>query len=235
MKILKFFIIINLFLLTSAQSYSQDKQKEEIFTRASRYFFQKKFEMAEILLQEVIKKEPENMLAYSYLGDIFLKKKKFDGALNLYMKALDIDPDSAENYFRIGQVYYFKKIGNLSIENYDKAMVKDEKLKIIYYHKGLTYLMIMRDKDMTIENWETFLRIAPEDPQFDRIKRVVELLKDPNFKIPPIGSDISIEEALLLGGATLNKENRKAENRKAGHEDKKTKKKIEDIYIDDDL
>jgi len=211
------------------------KKKESTYDRATKYYFQKKFAMAEILFHEVIKKEPERSLAYSYLGDIYLHKKKFDGALNLYNKAIELDPDSAENYFRIGQVYYYKKIGNLSIENFRIALAKDEKLKISYYHIGLSSLMLLRNKEQTIENWETYLRIAPEDPQYDSIKRVLELLKDPNFKIPPLGSEISIEEALLLGGATLNKKDRKAQNKKEGHEDKKSKKKMEDIYIEDDL
>ena len=210
-------------------------KEDELFLKAQKYFFQKKFEMAELLLQEVIKKNPENSLAYSYLGDILLKKQLYDGALNLYRKSLDLDVGNAENYFRIGQIYYFKKMGPDSIDNYNKALTLDSKLKIVYYHVGLSYLMLMRDKEKTIENWEIFLKEVPEDPQYESIKRVIALLRDPNFKIPPADSEISIEEALLLGGATLNTREREAESKKADHESKKSKKTMEDIYIDDDL
>lgn len=222
-------------MLFQSVSFAQVKKDEDIFTRATKYFFQKKFEMAEVLFQEVIKKEPENALAYSYLGDIFLKKQQYDGALNLYLKAIDINPDIAENYFRLGQIFYFKKNAELSIENFNKTIAKDNKLKIAYYHLGLTYLMLMRDKGKTIENWETYIKLVPEDPQYDSIKRVIELLKDPNFKLPTAESKISIEEALLLGGATLETQGRSTENQKADHESKKSKKTIEDIYMDDDL
>ncbi len=233
MKPVNLFLIV-MFILSSTALFGQ-KKEESTFDRAAKYYFQKKFAMAEILFQEVIKKEPERSLAYAYLGDIYLQKKKYDGALNLYNRAIELDPDSAENYFRIGQVYYHKKIGNLSIEYFQKALAKDEKIKVAYYHIGLSSLMLLRDKEKTIENWETFLRVAPEDPQYDSIRRVIELLKDPNFKIPQAGSDVSIEEALLLGGSTLNKKDRKAQDKKEGHEDKKSKKKIEGIYIEDDL
>lgn len=215
--------------------FPQTKKEEDAFTRATKYFFQKKFEMAEVLFQEVIKNDPENALAYSYLGDILLKKMQYDGAMNLYQKAIDINPDIAENYFRIGQIYYYKKNGELAIEYFTKALAKDEKLKISYYHRGLAYLMLMRDKEKTIENWETYIRLVPEDPQFDGIKRVIELLRDPKFKLPGPDSKISIEEALLLGGSTLDVQDRTAENQKAGHESKKSKETIENIYIDDDL
>ena len=215
--------------------FPQAEKQEDTFHKATTYFFQKKFEMAELLLQEVIKKEPENAHAYSYLGDIYLIKNQFDGALNLYNKALELNPDSAENYFRIGQIYYCKKIGNVSLENYDKALQLDPRLKIVYYHKGLTTLMLLRDKERTIQNWETYISLAPEDPQYENIKRVIELLRDPNFKLPPEGSDVSIEEALLLGGATLDTQERQSENKKAEHEKKKSSDKIEEIYLDDDL
>jgi tetratricopeptide (TPR) repeat protein len=222
-------------LILQSIAFSQAKKEEDIYTRATKYFFQKKFEMAEVLFQEVIKKDPENALAYSYLGDIFLKKQQYDGALNLYLKAIDINPDIAENYFRLGQIYYFKKNPDLAIENFNKTLIKDDKLKVTFYHIGLTYLMLLRDKEKTIEYWENYIKLVPEDPQYDSIKRVIELLKDPKFQLPSADSKISIEEALLLGGSTLDTQERSIENKEAGHEKKKSKDTIEDIYMDDDL
>ncbi|MBN2040611.1 MAG: tetratricopeptide repeat protein [Spirochaetes bacterium] len=230
-----FLIIICLIFAASGNAYSKKEKKEETFDKAVKYFYQKKLEMAEILFQEELKKNPENALAYSYLGDIFLSKKRFDGALNLYRKALDINPDNAENYFRIGQIYYYKKNPELAIGNFVKSYKQDPRLTFAYYHIGLSYLMLKRDKDGTIQNWEKFLSIAPEDTQYEKIRRAIELLKDPNFVLPPPGSDISIEEALHLGGSLMSAADRKAKEKKAGHEDKKTKSKMEGIYRDDDL
>jgi tetratricopeptide (TPR) repeat protein len=211
------------------------KQDDDPFMRATDYFFQKKFEMAEVLFQEVIKKGPENALAYSYLGDIYLKKMQYDGALNLYLKAIELDPQIAENYFRLGQIYYIKKNTDLALENFNKALAIDSSLKFTYYQIGLTYLMLVRNKEKTIENWETYISLAPEDPQYSSIKRVIELLKDPNFILPELSSNITIEEALLLGGDALDTQSRSGENQKADHESKKSKDTIEDIYVDDDL
>jgi len=230
-----FNISISFLLFLQSVSYAQNKKEDDLFTRGTKYFFQKKFEMAEVMFQEVIKKEPENALAYSYLGDIYLKKQQYDGALNLYLKAIDLNPNIAENYFRLGQIFYFKKNAELSIENFNKALSKESKLKVTYYHIGLTYLMLMRDKEKTIENWETYIKLVPEDPQYDSIKRVIELLKDPRFKLPAADSKISIEEALLLGGSTLDTQDRTTENQKADHESKKSKDTIENIYMDDEL
>ncbi len=231
-SILCFSIVVCLF--SSADNlYSAKEKEEDNFKKAVKYFYQKKLEMAEILLQEEVKKNPENGLAYSYLGDIFFEKKRYDGALNLYMKALEIDPKGAENYFRIGQIYYYKKEPDKAINNFTLSYKIDKKIKFAYYHIGLAYLMLKRDKNNTIEYWENFLKIAPEDPQYGKIQRAIELLRDPNFVLPPPGSDISIEEALHLGGSLLESVDRKANEKKAGHETKKTKSKLEDIYKDD--
>ena len=224
-----------LFSITDVYTVEPKGKDESNFKKAVRYFYQRKLEMAELMLQEELRINPENDLAYSYLGDIFFKKKRYDGALKLYRKALDLNPTNAEDYFRIGQIYYYKKFGNKSIENFEKSYSLNPKLKFAYYHIGLAYLMLLRDKENTIKGWEKFLKIAPEDPQYEKIRRVIELLRDPNFIIPPIGSDVSIEEALLLGGIVLDDIKRKAGDKKAGHESKKTKQKLEGIYKDDDL
>jgi len=212
-----------------------ETKEESLFKKAVKYFYQNKFEMAELLLQEEVKKNPENELAYSYLGDIFLIKKRFDGALQLYRKSLDINPESAENYFRVGQIYYYKKHGDHAIENYEKSYKLNPNLKFAHFHIGLSYLMLLRDKDNAIKSWEFYLGLAPDDPQYEKIRRAVELLKDPSFKIPSIDSEISIEETLHLGGVVLKDVERKASEKKAGHEAKKTKQKLEDIYKDDPL
>ncbi|MBN2403068.1 MAG: tetratricopeptide repeat protein [Spirochaetes bacterium] len=232
-RLLITFPILFLLFSLSENLYSQKNKEEDNFKKAVKYFYQKKLEMAEILLQEEVKKNPENSLAYSYLGDIFFEKKRYDGAMTLYRKALEIDPKGAENYFRIGQIYYYKKDSEKAIDNFNLSYKLDKSLKFAYYHIGLSYLMLKRDKYATIESWENFLKIAPEDVQYSRIQRAIELLRDPNFVLPPPGSDISIEEALHLGGSLLESVDRKASERAAGHETKKTKTKLEGIYKDD--
>jgi tetratricopeptide (TPR) repeat protein len=233
-------ILSGLIMLFTAGGYAaaEDAKKpaeEPLFKKAVGYYYQQKFEMAELMLQEELKTNPENALAYSYLGDIFLLKKRYDGAIDLYRKAVDLNPSSAEDHFRMGQIYYYKKDGKKAIEEFRKAYEINETIKYAYYHMGLSYLMLMRDKKQTIDSWETYLRIAPEDPQHEKIRRVIELLKDPNFIIPPVGSEISIEEALHLGGSVLKESEHKTEDKKAGHEKKKTKDTMEDVYRDDAL
>lgn len=227
-------IIISLLLLPSFLMFAQQKEDTK-FKKAVKYFFQQKFEMAELLLREELKDNPENKLACSYLADIMLQKSQYDAAIDLYKRALDLDPSSAEDEFRLGQAYYAKKLGNVAIDHYKKSLNLNPNLKYSYFQIGLANLMLLRDKGETIRNWEEFLRAAPEDPQYEKIRRAIELLKNPNFKLPEPGSDIPIEEVLHLGGDILKTAERTDSAKSAGHETSKTVNKIEDIYRDDDL
>lgn len=228
-----------LFLLSFSMAYTSSafslEDEKSLYKNAISYFYRNKLEMAELLFQDVLKKYPENQKAYSYLGDIFLQKKRYDGALKLYKRSLELNPSNGEDYFRIGQVYYYKKQGNLAIENFKKSFELDPTIKYAYYHIGITYLIVLRDKKNTIDSMEKYLKIAPEDPQYEKIRRVVELLRDPSFVIPPVGSNIPIEEALHLGGDVLKRGKHRTKDMKAGHEKKKTKDTIEDIKRDDGL
>lgn len=230
------YLLLSGFIIFHQSLYSQEtKTKDELFQKASAYYFKKSFALAEPLLQRVIEENPDNSLAYTYLGDILFVKKQYDGALDLYKKSLELDPKSGTNFFRVGQIYYYKKNGQQAVKNFKKAIDIDNNLTFAHYHIGLTYLMLMRDKNNTIINWESYLNIATDDPQYDKIKRAITLLKDPNFLIPPADSDITIQEALLLGGLTIDKVTHKTTDQTEGHESKKTKRKLEDIYTDDDL
>ena len=227
-----------LLVLNAVTSHAQSTAapaKDDGFKKASKYFFQKKYDMAELLLQEELKKNPENGLAYSYLGDIFMQKKQFDAALALYQKAVELKSDTSEDYFRMGQIYYYKQLPDLAIQNYKKAYDANPKLTFSHYQIGLVHLMLRREKKDVIASWETYLRLAPEDPQYEKIRRAIEILKTPGFDLPPAGSDISIEEALHLGGAVLQKTEVKTEDKTAGDEKMKTVNKTEDIYRDDTL
>jgi len=228
---MKKLLILIIILLSSPIFAKMSKE----YKKGVKFFFQKKFEMAEIMFQTELQKNPENIKAYSYLGDIYLKKKKFNGALNLFKKAIEINPNIAKNYFRLGEIYYHKKIGNLAIDNYKKAYQLDNSLKFVFFQIGLTYLMVERDKGNTIKNWEKFINLAPEDPQYENILRVIQILKNPKFKIPPIGSEISIQEALLMGGISLTEKKTKTKDKKEGNVSKKTNKKTEGLYLDDDM
>ncbi|MCL1911585.1 MAG: tetratricopeptide repeat protein [Leptospirales bacterium] len=186
-------------LICQTDAVKTPENENTAFEKGQKYFYQKKFEMAEVMFLEALKADPENDLTYSYLGDLALAKKRYDDALAYYLKSLELRPESAENNFRIAQTYYYKENGEKAIEHFLKTYALDNSMKFAMYHAGLTYLMLNRDKENAVKYWEEYISLAEDDPQRANIERVIELLKNPDFIIPPPESGISVEEALRRG------------------------------------
>jgi len=192
-------LAVILCLICQTDAVKTPESENTAFEKGQKYFYQKKFEMAEIMFLEALKTDPENDLTYSYLGDLVLAKKRYDDALAYYLKALELRPENAENNFRIAQTYYYKGDGEKAIEHFLKTYTLDSSMKFALYHTGLTYLMLNRDKENAVKYWEEYISLAGDDPQNANIKRVIELLKNPDFLIPPAESGITVEEALKRG------------------------------------
>ena len=195
---IKLFTVI-LCLICQTNTVKTPDNGDTAFTKGQKYFYQKKFEMAETMFLEALKTDPENEMTYSYLGDLALTKKRYDEALEYYLKSLELIPESAENNFRIAQTYYYKENGEKAIEHFLKTYTLNNSMKFALYHVGLAYLMLNRDKENTVKYWEEYVSLAGDDPQRDNIERVIELLKNPDFVIPPAESGISVEDALKRG------------------------------------
>lgn len=61
---------------------------------------------AEALVSKALAEEPENLYAWSLLGDIRVKQRRYDEAVACYQKsaALDPDPDFTDNYLSIAHI-----------------------------------------------------------------------------------------------------------------------------------
>jgi hypothetical protein len=90
-------------------------------------------------------------------------------------------------------------------------------------------LIFKRDKEKTIEHWKHFLKETPKDVQYNQIKKAIALLEQDDFVLPDISSDVSLEEALMLGGKTLEAEIPETRDQTADHEGQKTQNSTEGL------
>lgn len=210
-------------------------KESELFKRAEKYYFQKKYEISLKLFEKILEETPDHARALSYSGDIYLIKKEYDKALSQYRQSVELVDNPAEEYFRIAQVYSAKKEYEKAKENYRKAYSLDPSITASLFQLGYLALIYDRDKVNTIKYWEDFVLRTPDDSQNEKIRKVIALLKDPNFKIPPKGSDISLEEALILGGRTSKEDEVNMEEKTTGHEKAVISNDSKGLLDDEDL
>ena len=169
------------------------------FHKGEKAFFQKKFREAKFYLERSIKEEPASYKAYSYLGDIYLLEEEYEKAEKYYKKAIVYSPNPAKEYFRLGQVYIKKGEYKKAEDAFKKAYSLDPSLKPSLFMIGYIALFFERNKEKVISYWERFIQEAPQDPQREKIEKVLALLRDKDFILPPPGSDVPLEEVLRLG------------------------------------
>lgn len=209
--------------------------KSPALKRAEKLYFSKKYETAAALLRKIVEDEPENGRANSLLGDVYYLQGQYDKAISHLMRASELNEHKAPDYFRLGQTYEKMKKPKEAIRAYLKAYEADESMKEALFHTGFVYLSHERNKKKTIEYWQRFVDEAVSDPQREKVATVLKFLNDPNFVLPDKNSPISLEEALMIGGAGQGGETKTGEDKGAGHEKEKEKNDGKELLDDDKL
>lgn len=145
---------------------------------------------AQKILQEILKKEPNNMFAHSNLGKIYFDQKEFDLALASYRKALDINPNfsMAQNniamvYMETGNYEKAEAIFKKALEHTPDFELANGNLGEIYllqkhYDKAVTYLQKAADTVPWVARYHFLLAKAFEGKNMDaEARKELELYK----------------------------------------------------------
>lgn len=191
------------------------------YIKAKEYFYDKKFAIARVFLQDLIQGYPEDPELYTYLADCDFHLKNYQNALLNYRKANELlknqDPDKqikAANYMQIGHVHFQLKEASQAMAYYELAALTDSEHSYGYYQKGIAALFLLRNKELAIKSWEEFILHSAPSHSRQQVQIALLALKKTSLKIPPEGSPLSVKEALKLGGIELPLGKNKSQNSK---------------------
>ena len=79
---------------------------------------------AEALLAAALAQEPDNLYAWSLMGDIRVKQRRYEEAVACYEKSIELDADPAftDNYLSIAHIREIQKQWSAAAEAYEKAL-----------------------------------------------------------------------------------------------------------------
>lgn len=142
------------------QKYSQLKPGTQT---GNSYFARTKYALgdldeAERLLNEVLKVDPDNALAFKYLGYIETDKKNYDKALEYFAKVPEEDME-AEDFVKIAKIYNDKEQITLAYSYLDKAIELDKENPEIYYEYGIIQFN-NKDYDNALEMFNKHQELA---------------------------------------------------------------------------
>ncbi|PLX15726.1 MAG: hypothetical protein C0601_12160 [Candidatus Muiribacterium halophilum] len=83
--------------------------KSSSFKDSVKLIKENKFEQAQIILEELYKKSPEDVYILNNLGVVFLEKNQYNKAERFFNKALDIKKDFKSAFMNLGILYYYRE------------------------------------------------------------------------------------------------------------------------------
>jgi len=128
----------DLYTVKKAISEAEDicPEHPDLFLLKARYLITNgRLEEGKVILSELIEKEPEDMYAYLYRGNLSFRKGNFEDAYNDFKKVLHIKPDFIDALFSVGKCC-------ISTEKYEEAIKHLTYLRdIIQYNREVRVLL----------------------------------------------------------------------------------------------
>ncbi len=198
-------IILILFFLPMI--FNSLNAKNNYLKKADKYFKEGKFSLAEIFYKKVITSEPDNYKANLNLGKIYFYQDEYKKALKYFNTANDIKSNK-KTKFLIANTYVMINKPETAISMYSNILKSNPNYSDVYLNAGLVSFKKLYNKKLTIYFWENFLRVAPNDIQAPKIKKVLQYLKDPNFVLkPPVNISATTKKSNDLLGNNTNASN----------------------------
>jgi len=144
-----------------------------------------KYEVALVFFEKAFKENPLNSKLYFYLGNIYNHKKDFDKSIEAYKRGLDLasKEDRRSFLYNLARSYQASNRFKEALIVYNKLEKETDRYPEIYLYQGMVHFNL-RNKADVIKSWETYLVKAPENSQYNSVRKAIDYLKDKNFKWP---------------------------------------------------
>jgi predicted Zn-dependent protease len=104
----------------------KDEQKE-LFSKAEKFFDDKKYKEAEKIFIKLIANDPQNVKYYNRLGVIYMEDKNYQDAKDAFYEAVNLDPKKAARHYNYAMACIELGEFRYAIESLNKAVRMDKK------------------------------------------------------------------------------------------------------------
>ena len=129
------------------------------------------------ILQDIVKKDPNNLKAWIELGNIQMDASHFSEAIDAYQKALSLDPNNIDVRVDMGTCY--RNIGkpDIAIKEFRKAVEINPNHAMAHRNMGVVLANDVRDSAQAVKEFEKYLQLVPNAPDTDTIRQEIQRLK----------------------------------------------------------
>lgn len=129
------------------------------------------------MLESVLKNDPKNLDAHIKLGNIYMDSERFNEAVKHYASALEIDPKNSNVRVDMGTCY--RKLGrsDIAVKEYREAIKRTPNHAYAHMNLGVVLANDMMQYGEALKEYETFLKLAPADPNAALIHQEIAKIK----------------------------------------------------------
>lgn len=130
-------------------------------------------------LEQFLKENPENVDAWTQLGNLFFDTNRFGDAVEAYQKSLALKPGDPGVLTDMGVMYRRNKNPKKAIESFDLAIAASPVFETARFNKGIVLMHDMDDMAGGIQAWEALVEVNPmaEAPNGELVSFLVEKMK----------------------------------------------------------
>ncbi len=127
----------------------------------------------EFILKDITKLDPEHLMAWVELGNLYFKQNKFNEARGAYEQALEIEPECLEAMYNLANLHFRQKRYAVSIRFFQSCIKTDPNFEEAYYNFGLV-LFHLRCFQAAQSVLEAYLKLDSNTHWSDQARLILE-------------------------------------------------------------
>jgi cytochrome c-type biogenesis protein CcmH/NrfG len=114
-----------------------------------------------LTLEKAVSQNPENLAAWTQLGNVYFDTGQFKNAIKAYGKSLSLQPNNADVLTDLGVMYRRNGQPEKAVEAFDKAIQVNPRHEVSRFNKGIVLMHDLRDSKGALEAWSELVKMNP--------------------------------------------------------------------------
>lgn len=115
-----------------------------------------------LALEKEVVAHPDNIEAWTQLGNYYFDSENFGKAIEAYNKSLALNPNNADVLTDLGVMYRRNGSPNEAIAAFDRAIAVDPNHATARFNRGIVQLYDLKDREGAIKSWEELVKLHPD-------------------------------------------------------------------------
>ena len=113
------------------------------------------------ILERETAMNPDNVGAWTQLGNLYFDTGQFQKAIDAYKKSLALNPNNADVWTDMGVMYRRNGQPLEAIQAFDKAVAVDPGHEVSRFNKGIVLMHDLEDSKSAIQAWNELVEMNP--------------------------------------------------------------------------